>query len=148
MPRISYRRIGASSSSGPTPGGSGAISVGDDVQRYALGNNEVVLAEDTVDFDFLAGTQAQCTLAALTAQTGGAAGTYRIRVGGTSGNADGAIVATLVTTQAAYPPGPDATTGSAFAMPAGPQLVALTGVASLPGERARVRAFRADFVGL
>jgi len=114
-------------------------------QKYVVGANEQVIEEDTVDFDLLTSPTVVASLAGLTEQTGGASGTYRVRIGGTLGLADGTIVCTLTTMNASYVLPPDEAAGAAFARPVGPQLVKLTANSSTLVDRARIRGFQVIF---
>lgn len=145
MPRVSYRDTG---------GGSGSVIVTvesfllleGDGQRYVTGLTEEVIVEEGVNFDLLTSTYMVCRITALTRQTGGAIGTYRVRVGGTIGVADGVEVALLNTTNASYITPPDTASGIPTVRPTGPQLVKITARASAVGERARVRGYQIAFV--
>lgn len=127
------------------PAGAMSLDVDDEVQHSVLGATEEVAAEFTADFGLMQAATIRARLTALTQQTGGATGTYRVRVGGTQGAADGVIVTTLTTTQATFPSTPDGATGTPFANPATRSLVKVTAVASLVGERARFKAAQVVF---
>lgn len=127
-------------------GGAASMDVGDEVQRSMVGVSEELLAEFTVDFASLTPSLLYPKLSALTKQTGGATGTYRMRVGGTQGVADGTVVATITTTQAAYPVTPDVVTGASYGNPAAPRLVKITGAASSVGQTARIKGINILFV--
>lgn len=144
MPRVSYTRVGGGSS--VTPDGNLLLAIDSEGEKYVVGMNEEVVTEDTVYFNLLSGTAVTVYLAGLTMQTGGASGIYRVRVGGTIGNADGAVVCTLSTLNPTYALPPDVSMGASFSKPSGPQLVKLTVNASILGELARIRGFQVGFL--
>lgn len=147
MRRVSYHRVNGGGST-PTPPvtTSGFLQFEAETQKIATGINETVVWEDSADFGLLTTPNAIAQLAALTWQTGGATGTYRVRVGGTLGAADGTIVVELQTTHAGYVLPPDGAIGVAFPLPSGRQLIKLTSVASLLNQKARIRGFEIVFV--
>lgn len=126
----------------------GCIELESDDQRSVLGASEELIHEESVFFDLLIGTQIICHLTALTKQTLGANGVYRVRVGGTSGAADGVITTTMTTTHAAYVPPGDHSVSSPFARPTGIQLVKLTANASSMGALARIKGFQIAFIAI
>jgi len=130
----------------PSLTASSILEISDQSERYVTGTTEQVLSESTEDFDLLIVlANVKCTLNALSRQSGGATGTYRVRVGGTLGAADGAIVAQFSTTLAAYALPPVQVVGSPFARPSGRQLVKLTAVSDTAGQRAFARASQIVF---
>jgi hypothetical protein len=114
-----------------------------ETQKSSLGASEMLCMEASVDFSVLTAVTLTPRLTALTMQTAGS-GDYRVRVGGTSGVADGTVVAMLSTTNAAFPSIPDQVIGSAFANPAAPRLVKIT-ITAIAGQRARLRAYEILF---
>jgi hypothetical protein len=124
--------------------GYSSLTLGTETQKYVDGANETLLWEETADFDQLIISDVICTLTALTMQTNGASGVYRVRQGGSPGVADGTQLVQLTTTNVAYV-SPDSASSSSFTNPAGKQLIKLTANASSLSARARVRAFRIVF---
>jgi hypothetical protein len=145
MPRVNYR---------DTAGGGSAVivTVGTflqlegEGQKYVTGLTEEVVVEEGFNFDLLSSANLVCRVTALTQQTGGAVGTYRVRVGGTIGAADGVEFVAFSTANAAYTTPPDTAVGSVLAKPTGPQLVKITARANTIGERARVRGYQIAFI--
>jgi hypothetical protein len=131
----------------PSSGGCGVISiqVNNEWQKYTVGMTEEVVAEHTIDFDALSSIGLGCRLTALTEQTGGASGDYRVRVGGTFNTADGTIFALLTTTNPAYALPPDGVVGPILPKPVGKQLVKVTARASIAGKLARIRGYELIF---
>lgn len=117
-----------------------------DAQRYVNGANEELLMQQPIDFSLVPVPRLVCTLTALTFQTGGASGTYRVRIGGTPGVADGVEVCALTTTNSNYPSIPDTSTGTVFNTPPGPRMVKVTANASTLLDRARIQGPRIDFL--
>jgi hypothetical protein len=147
VPRVSYHR--ASSGGGGGLADSVAFSqIESEGQKYVIGMTEEVVAEGSINFDLLSSviTDLLCHLTALTKQSGGATGTYRVRIGGTIGAADGTIVNVLDTTNAAYTLPPDTAVDVAFTRPTGTQLVKLTARSSAAGTRASIRGYEIMFV--
>ena len=97
--------------------------------EYSAGSAdaETWVAETSRNFDLLdpAILVLLCNLVALSKQTADSA-TYRIRLDGTPGVADGVILAALTTSHVAYVNPPDSAFGAAFARPAGNHLLKLT----------------------
>ena len=122
-----------------------ALQIGEDWQAYVVGASEQLLREFTLDFSELTPALLVCRLVALTQQSGGASGVYRVRIGGTPGAADGTEVATLNVTNAAYPSTPDSVIGGSFANPVAKRLVKVTGNASIGGATARIRGVHLVF---
>lgn len=127
--------------------GASFVLVESEDQKLTVGTNETLLAEESVDFDLLSSTDITCQLTALTKQSVGD-GTYRIRVGGTLGAADGIEAVALTTTQVNYPIAPDRVIGSSFTRPTGTQLVKITGVGTNIGAEVRLRAFQIVFTAV
>lgn len=126
----------------PSPG---VLALTSGASRAVVGQNEQWVDETTFHFGLVDGPSIFCTLAGLTEQTGGAEGTYRVRIGGTPGVADGTEVLVMNTTHANFVTPPDAAASSGFARPSGPQLVKLTARASFPGSIARIRHYQVAF---
>ncbi|HVT61989.1 MAG TPA: hypothetical protein VHD33_00675, partial [Legionellaceae bacterium] len=80
----------------------------------------------------------EATLIGFTKQDAGS-GTYMVRIGGTSGNADGQLVAVLSTSNSSYPNGPASVKGEPFINPMGWQLVKLTAAGSLVNIKASIK---------
>ena len=126
--------------------GAASLEIAAGTQHLMVGMTEELLSEFTADFAALTPITLYPKLVALTKQTGGATGTYRLRIGGTQGAVDGTILATLTTTQGAYPSTPDTVTGSSFSNPTAPRLIKVTGAASSAGQTARIRGINILFV--
>lgn len=117
--------------------------IGSEGQKSSVGASEMLCAEHSVDFSNLMTPLITPHLIALTMQTAGS-GSYRVRIGGTPGVADGFIAALLSTTHAAYQAVPDRLAGPPFANPAGPSLVKLT-ITATAAQRAKIRAYEILF---
>lgn len=130
----------------PGGGGVGGLMIDDPDQHYVTGLSEQVVTEISVPFALLPAGNLKPVLALLSAQTGDASGTYRVRVGGTVSAADGIVVAALGTTHGSYPSTPDQDIGASFPNPSAPTLVKITAAVSAAGERARVRGSQVVFV--
>lgn len=126
----------------------GFIEIESDDQKSVLGANEELLHEESVPFDLLSGAQIVCHLTALTKQTLGADGIYRVRIGGTVGAADGVVATTMTTTHAVYTPPGDHIVSSPFSRPIGTQLVKLTANASAMSAFARIKGFQISLVAV
>lgn len=144
--RVRYTR--ADSGGGPTPppaSGTSVLLVESEWQKSVMGASEMLVMEASVDFGFFTTPNLIPRLAALTYQTAGS-GEYRVRVGGTSGVADGLVVLTLTTANASFPNVPDQLTGGAFPNPLAPRLVKLTANATTTPAIARIRGYEILFV--
>lgn len=146
MPRVSYRDTGGGSGSAVIVTVGSFLLLDGDGQKYVTGLGEEVVVEEGINFDLLTSANMICRVTALTQQTGGSTGTYRVRVGGTIGAADGVEYVSFNTTNAAYTAPPDTAVGVSGVKPTGPQLVKITARASLVGERARVRGYQIAFI--
>ncbi len=126
------------------PGGGG----GQDVQPELDGlyatdvASERLLKQVHADFSGLASATTSCALSAYIRALGGATGTFRLRVGGSDGVADGTLVATLTVTSTSFQM---VTASGTVTKPAGTALVKLTGQTSVVGLDAQVKSTVATF---
>jgi hypothetical protein len=127
------------------PADEGMLAMASEGARAVYGQNEELVAQTTFNFSLLETPSVFGILTALTEQTGGATGTYRVRIGGSNNAADGVEVITLNTTNPNIVLPPDMATSAAFARPSGPQLLKLTARSSNPGSTARIRHFNIAF---
>jgi hypothetical protein len=112
------------------------------------GTTETWFAEVALNFDLLDAALANlaCVLTGLNLQSAGT-GTYRVRLDGTPGAADGALLVALgPVAHAAYVLPPDTATGAPFVRPAGPHLVKVTGARSAAGGLAALKSFQVAIV--
>lgn len=138
--------VGAAGSTGPQgatgpqgpPGASGSGGqIEDPREYYSTGTSEVWVAEYLMDFSGL-GSTVSIALYALTRQDVTVGGTYIVRVGGTTGVADGTICVTLVTSQSSFPSTPDFQTGT-VSNPGGKKLVKISVAAASFSAKARIK---------
>lgn len=108
----------------PSGGGVSVLSVSGEFQSTNTdGTEDIVGVPLTVDFDDFTFANVKIRLAAWVYVTAGT-GTYRVRLGGTKGAADGTIVAEMTTTGTSYDLATDL--GDAFAIPSGVQTLQVT----------------------
>lgn len=102
--------------------------------------------EREIDFDHLDPSLINmlCTLFAQGRVTGGT-GTFRVRVGGTAGTADGTVVAIGTTASTGY--GPLELVAASFAKPSGLQRVKLTMSNDTAGQTSYLKGAAAEFRG-
>jgi hypothetical protein len=126
--------------------GETVLEINSELAKSVTGMNEELVAQHAVNFDVMAPVDNIIViLTSFTKQSGGAMGTYRVRIGGTYGVADGLDVCQLDTTHAAFIFQPDVQVGGGTPKPSGSQLVKLTARASLPGAAAQVRHYNIAF---
>jgi hypothetical protein len=127
------------------PGDDGILAITSEGSKAVIGQNEDLVDQRSFDFDLLTSANIYCELSGLTEQTNAATGTYRVRIGGTANQTDGAEVVNLQTAHLSAAIPPDYVISAAFPRPSGPQLVKLTARASLPGAHARIRSYQIAF---
>jgi hypothetical protein len=126
---------GASGTPQLTTGPLGGPSAG-----YDDTGTEQVVDQFWVNFDALPGT-VTIQLIADCFTTGAATGTYRIRVGGTRGNADGTLVGTPATATTGTPT--QKSISATIANPTGIRYLTVTAQTDTPGEQAVIAQDRA-----
>ena len=109
--------------------GTGFAITGDNREYYSLGQNETWLVDYIVDLSLLSST-IMPTLTAFTKQDAGG-GVYYLRLGGTPGQVDGAILLTMVTSHVSYLSTLDQQIGSSFSNPGGKQLIKVSSNSNL-----------------
>lgn len=127
---------GPAGAGGGGGGGGGAdVEVDDDRTMADSTTAEVLAYQELVDFDPLPAT----VTVAFTAEVLSASGTatFRLRVGGTDGAADGTVVATTTTASPTYVQG---TASATISNPTGKQLVKITLQAAAVGQDARLKS--------
>lgn len=117
---------------GPTP----IPLTGEHTWTNTVGEEDVVPQAVYVDFDDVDWPTVLCRLMG-TVRVSGGTGTFRARVGGTRGVADGTIVAEGTTTSLTDTPANF--TAAAFAKPAGQQLLQVTGKNGTVGQSAIIK---------
>jgi hypothetical protein len=134
----------------PATAGSGAaaaiVPVDFDGEQEVTGTTEEVVGQRLVDFaPFASGNVSAVFSASVDVDSGTA--TFNVRVGGTSGQPDGTIVATIPT-QAAAPAFEDKiAAGLAQPRPTGPALVKVTAVTDNPNTTCRIKNQRVVLTG-
>jgi hypothetical protein len=139
---------GSDGQAGPAgaPGESGGSSA--DVQPdfdglYATdAASESLFKEAIADFTVLPSGALTISFSAFARALGGSTGTFRLRVGGTDGVADGTILATLSATSSSFQM---LTTSGSYTNPASRVLVKLTGQSSANGMDVQVKSTLARF---
>jgi len=125
-------------------GGGGAQTVQPDLDGLYSSDvaAETLLKQVLADFSGITGTTAAVAFSSYVRAMGGATGTFRLRVGGTDGVADGTLVATLTVTSTSY----QMVTGTgSVAKPVGLALVKLTAQTSVTGLDAQIKSAVAIF---
>lgn len=121
---------------GPSGGGS---QIEDSREFYAIGNSETWVTEHLMDFSSM-GPTVSFDLIGFTRQDVTLGGSYFIRIGGTSGLADGTLALTMSTSQSSYPSAPSVQSGS-ISNPGGIRLIKITANGSSINARARIKNF-------
>lgn len=109
-------------------------------EGYDDTGTEQVITQAWVNFDALPAT-ITIQLEASCYTTGGATGTYRVRIGGTKGNADGTNIGTPITATTGTPTLKSLT--ATISNPTGTKLVTVTAQTGTPGEQAVISDDRA-----
>jgi hypothetical protein len=132
-------------SAGPVAEASAAGSSGPDLDGlYATDSgSEDLLKEALADFSSLATASLSLTFSALVQSLSGATGTFRLRLGGTDGLADGTLLATVSSASASYIV---VRTTATLTNPGGQQVLKLTGQSSSIGATILVKSVVANFV--
>jgi hypothetical protein len=132
----------------PAAPGSGAalVPVDFDGEQEMTGTTEEVVGQRLIDFGpFTSGNVSAVFSASIDVDSG--TGTFNVRVGGTSGQPDGAILATLLT-QAAPPAFEDKiAAGLAQPRPTAPSLLKITAVTDNANTTCRIKNHRVVLTG-
>lgn len=115
---------------GQSSSSSGPIITGDNREYYSVGPNETWLVDYIVDLSLLSSAVIP-TLTAFTKQEDGAGGVYYLRIGGTPGGVDGAILLTMSTDHLNYLSTLDQQIGNSFSNPGGKKLLKISSNSNL-----------------
>jgi hypothetical protein len=124
-------------------GGIGSVTPNLDGLYTTDGTSEVLLKEVLEDFSVLPSGALAASFSAFARALGGATGTFRLRVGGTDGVADGTLIATLTATAGSFQM---LTSSGTYTNPMSRALVKLTGQSSVNGLDVQVKSTLARFV--
>jgi hypothetical protein len=126
------------------PGQSVAVIEPDLDGLYATdAGGEQLFKQVIEDFSGITAATLAVSFSAYARAMGGAAATFRLRIGGTDGAVDGALVATLTASSASFNM---LTTSASVANPGGRTIVKLTGQTSTVGLDAQIKSTIAPFV--
>ena len=110
-------------------------------EGYDDTGTEQVVDQFWIDFDSLPSPNITVELIADFYTTGGATGTFRVRIGGTKGNADGTLEGTPITTVAGTPT--RQTFSATIPNPGGTKYLTISAQTSNPGDKAVISDDRA-----
>lgn len=141
---VSQSGAGGITGIGGSTGGSGVQTVQPDLDGLYSSDvaAETLLKQVLADFAGISGATSSVAFSSYVRALGGATGTFRLRVGGTDGVADGTLVATLTVTSTSYQM---VTTTGSVARPAGLAIVKLTSETSVTGLDAQIKSAVALF---